>query len=221
MFRILPRPGLLSLLWAVCAGASQAAPLVIDSFDTPTAPHTVARTNLKPMFFRDFGTTMVGGVRETTYHVYTNPGQAVAALAVGKGQISVAAGTGVLGEMLASWGAFTRPKGNDEGGPLLGLDLSHQHRAELSFSGVEYGLNINVVLYTHAPLNPDNPLYYTQAGLNVAPSAPGDPLTVTLAFNPADGFNYAQVDGIVLLVDRSGNATQNSYVLNQVQFLDD
>jgi hypothetical protein len=221
MLHFHPHLRLWGLLWAACVGAAQAAPVVIDSFDAPAAPRAVAKVGVKQMLLRDFGTSMAGGVRDAHYNVYKNPLQAVSSLAVGRGQLSVAAGTGALGEMLSLWGAYTRPNGDQEGGPLLGLDLSHQHRVELSFSGVEATLNLAVELYTHAPLHPESPVYYTLAGVNVAPASPGAPLVLTLDFNPADGFNYAQVDGIALLIDRSGSSRQNSYVLTQVRFLDD
>lgn len=205
---------------ATLLASAQAAPLMVDSFAAPRAPHADAKVGLRESFFRDFDASMLGGVREASYSVYLNPKQSVAALAVGKGQVSVAAGTGALGELVLRWGAFTRPSGDpDVAGPLLGQDLSGRHTLEISFSGVEYGLNVVATLYTANPTTTD--VYYTTTGVNTAPATPGEPLTVRLKFDPANGFNYAQMDGVVLLVDRSGNSPQNSYVMTQARFVDD
>lgn len=206
---------------AMMANRAMAATIVVDSFAAPNAPHNAVRAAVSTMFFRDFDASMVGGVREATYNVYTNPQRSPAALSIGRGQAGIAAGIGALGELVIAYGAYTRPNNPNEGGPLLNLDLSTHHAVELVFRGVEYGLNLNVELYTATPLDAKNPVYYTLASVNAAPSAPGQPLVVRLPYNPADGFNYAKVDGVLVLIDRSGSATQNAYTLSEVRFVDD
>lgn len=206
---------------AMMASRAMAAPIVVDSYTAPNAPHNAVRATVSSMFFRDFDASMVGGVREATYNVYANPQRSPAALSLGRGQAGVGAGIGALGELVIAYGAYTRPNHPNEGGPLLGLDLSTHHAVELVFRGVEYGLNLNVELYTGTPLDAKNPVYYTLASLNVAPTSPGAPLVVRLPYNPTDGFNYAKVDGVVVLIDRSGSATQNAYTLSEVRFVDD
>lgn len=206
---------------AMMASRAMAAPIVVDSYTAPNAPHNAVRATVSSMFFRDFDASMVGGVREATYNVYANPQRSPAALSLGRGQAGVGAGIGALGELVIAYGAYTRPNHPNEGGPLLGLDLSTHHAVELVFRGVEYGLNLNVELYTGTPLDAKSPVYYTLASLNAAPAAPGQPLVVRLPYNPTNGFNYAKVDGVVVLIDRSGSATQNAYTLSEVRFVDD
>lgn len=206
---------------SLLAGQAIAAPILVDSYTAPNAPHNAVRATVSTMFFRDFDASVVGGVREATYNVYTNPQRSPAALSLGRGQAGIAAGIGALGELVITYGAYTRPNRPDEGGPLLNLDLSKHHAVELVFRGVEDALNLNVELYTSAPLDAKNPVYYTLASLNAAPSAPGEPLVVRLPYNAGDGFNYGRVDGVTVLIDRSGSAKQNAYTLSEVRFVDD
>ncbi|MEK8034074.1 hypothetical protein AACH06_24890 [Ideonella sp. DXS29W] len=203
------------------SGLATAAPILVDSYTAPATAHNAVRSSVSSIFYRDFDASVIGGVRDTTYNVYTNPQRSPAALSLGRGQAGVAAGIGALGELVIRYGAYTRPNGPDQGGPLLRLDLSHHHAVELVFRGVEQALNLNVELYTSAPLDPKNPVYYTLAGVNAAPPAPGEPLVVRLPYNAADGFNYGQVDGVVVLIDRSGSAKQNAYTLSEVRFVED
>jgi hypothetical protein len=204
---------------AAAALQAQAAPIALDDFDAPTTPRVAAKLGTEDVFFRDF-TSVPGGVRELTYNLYINPLNAVAAVSLGGGQMTMAAGTGALGETVISYGAFTRPDGPDIGGPLLGIDLGSSRSIELAFAGVESPLNLVVVLYTSNPLPGTEPLYYSQAAANSAPDVPGGPMTVKLAFDATNNFNYNQVDGVTVLIDRSGSARQNSYALTSLRFVD-
>jgi hypothetical protein len=205
---------------AAAALQAQAAPIALDDFDAPATPRVAAKLGTKNVFFRDFTASVPGDVRELTYNLYINPLNAVAAVSLGGGQMTMAAGTGALGETVISYGAFTRPVDPNIGGPLLGIDLGSARSIQLDFTGVEAGLNINVVLYTSNPLDAEKPLYYSSAGINVGPEQVGGTLSARLDFDPNNGFNYAQVDGVTVLIDRSGNAKQNSYVLNSLRFVD-
>ncbi len=205
---------------AAAALQAQAAPIAIDGFDAPTKPRVAAKLGTNDVFFRDFTASVPGGVRELTYNLYINPLNTVAGVSLGGGQMTMAAGTGALGETVINYGAFTRPDGPNIGGPLLGIDLGSSRSIELAFAGVESPLNLVVVLYTSNPRPGTEPLYYAQAAANSAPDVPGGPMTLKLDFDAANNFNYSQVDGIAVLIDRSGSARQNSYALTSLRFVD-
>jgi hypothetical protein len=205
---------------AAAALQAQAAPITLDDFDAPATPRVAAKLGTKNVFFRDFTASVPGDVRELTYNLYINPLNAVAAVSLGGGQMTMAAGTGALGETVISYGAFTRPVDPNIGGPLLGIDLGSARSIELAFAGVESPLNLVVVLYTSNPLPGTEPLYYSQAAANSAPDVPGGPMTVKLDFDATNNFNYNQVDGVTVLIDRSGSARQNSYALTSLRFVD-
>lgn len=190
------------------SGAARASSLLIDDFAAPTTAVTSVFTGVDETTFNQFTGSVPGGVRGVYHHAYTNPLNSVAALAVGNGQLSSASGVGVQTEVLVFYGAFTRPTLQPEvGGPRLGLDATAYDTFRLDFSGLSGVMNINVVLYTANPLNPASPLYYSGAGVNVAPAAPGAALVVDLPFSLGDPFNFAQVDGIALVINRANGAT--------------
>lgn len=214
----------LAILTVSSLGSAQAAPIVIDSFAAPKPPKALAKPGLATIEMRQTGSSIVGGVRDTAYKSYLNPLATVSAISVGAGQLSVAAGPGALGETLLSYGAFSRINGPDVQGPALGLDLRKKSRMELTFSGVEGGVNIYAELYTTLPLVPapgGSLDFYQGAGTNVTPTTPGAPITVVLDFGKNPTFNYASVDGLYIVIDRSGYTNANSYVLTNVRFLDD
>jgi hypothetical protein len=74
---------------------------------------------------------------------------------------------------------------------------------------------------------PDStPLYYLQSGINIAPASEGSAMVADLyldARNPiaspyAPYFNFSQVDGIFLVIDRSGFSSGNKYLLETLEF---
>lgn len=197
-------------------GALAASPKLLDDFTAPTPASVTTVTGNSMAFSRDFTPTVLGGVRETTYNLYSNPGNSPVDLSVGEGTAAVSAGTGALGELLFAYGAFTRPTGDPSvGGPMLGLNLSAYNAIQFNFISVNQALNINCILYTG---NPGAGLYYNSAGVNAGPGVPGGPMSVTLPF-AASAFNFAQVDGVFLEIDRSGSATGNAYELDSVRFV--
>ena len=205
----------------------RAASLVLDDFSVPGAAVLQTPTGTGAQFFdRTFDTFagVAGQVRESNYNLYSDPLSSGANVLLGGGIAAVVAGSEALGEFLFAYGAFTRPTGDPAiGGPLMGLDLTAFNSFRAEFSGVAQALNLNVVLYTSAPnLLPDNtPLFYLQSGINIAPGAPGDPLTADLFLNAlpiAAYFNFSQVDGIVFLIDRSANSRGNAYALDTLLF---
>lgn len=220
------------VVWGLCALATLSvapvaladAVLLLDGFASPAEPRSVVVigppvTSQDNALLRDFVPSIPGGVRETWLHVYGNPLGSASVAAAGGGRLSVAQGTGATAETLVSYGAFTRPNGPNVGGPLLGLDLSNFDGLQLDFLGSETGLNINVTYYTSAPLDPAAPLYYAGSGINVAPSAPGAALSVKLEFASRAEFNWKQVDGIVVLINRSGPTPSTSYTLQRLAFV--
>lgn len=214
-------PGFLLLLFATYVNA--AIPLVLDSFDQPLAIKSKVAfgTLASPthqFYFNDLISSVPGGIRGSTYNVYNDPLNSISVYSIGKGRMSVAQGTGAMAESLISYGAFTRPQPN-VGGPLLGLDLSVYDGLKFDFTGTEDAMNINVVYYTSAPLNPAAPLYYASSGVNIAPSVSGGLLSFVLDFNKAPEFNWTHVDGIIVIINRSGPIPHTSYTLDKLTFV--
>lgn len=218
--------GLSGILGLLSANPAMSASLLLDSFDAP-APRestvvTVAGDFDTPGAVGEIQTstsTVPGGIREAFLHVYNNPLSSASVLQAGEGNLSVAQGTGAIAETLITYGAFTRPTGDPHvGGPLLDLELSGYNALKFDFTGVEDWLNVNVVFYTSAPLDPLTPLYYSQSAVNIAPAVPGGPLSFTLGVSNNADFNWHQVDGIVVEINRSGPIPSTSYTLDQLSF---
>ena len=200
--------------------ASAAVPIVVDTFDQPAVPSSKVAfgsltSNTHQFSFNNLTSTVLGGIRGTTFNVYADSLKSISAVSVGRGTLSAAQGTGAMAETIVAYGAFTRPQPN-VGGPLLNLDLSTYDGLKFDFSGAEDGMNINVVYYTSAPLNTNSPLYYSSSGVNIAPLVSGDTLSFVLDFNKLPEFNWSHVDGIVVIINRSGPIPHTSYTLNKL-----
>ena len=224
MTRSLTSKSVLAIATAAASFALPAAAQVLDNFDAPTpgwlrtatgAPGSAASL----VRVCEAGLPVPGGARDVTHNVYNNPLGSVSAVAVGEGRLSVAQGTGLMAETIVSYGAFTRVGCDDTvGGPRLRLNLSAVRSLRLTFSGAEDNMNVNVVYYTSAPLDPRAPLYYATVSRNVAPGAPGAPLEFKLPVGENTAFNWKQVDGVVVLINRSGPIPHTSYTLDQLSF---
>jgi len=218
------RHALAAFICVAAAFSNVAHALVLDTFDVPVpvTTHVVHGTPGSPtatFTLNETGVAVPGGARDTTLNMYGNPLGSIAALAVGGGRVSTAQGTGVTAETIVAYGAFTRVGGNPAiGGPLLGLDLSSFRNLVIEFSGAEDVLNLNVVYYTSSPLNPAVPLYYASAGVNVSPTTSGAPLVVKLPVSNNPLFNWRRVDGVILLINRSGPTPATSYTLDTLSF---
>lgn len=223
-----------AVLTAACGAVlgltpARAATLVVDDF-TPFAGGGSLSGSGNTSQVSASGTFagVASQFREGLFNLYADPSNSGASFSLGGGTASVTAGTGALGEYIISYGAFTRPVSPTAGGPLLGLDLSSFNDFRAEFSGVNKGLNLNVLLYTSNPLlgTGSAPLYYLQSGINIGPDTPGGPVVADLFLDarnaisaPAfSNFNFAQVDGIQLLIDRSGYSTGNAYALDRISF---
>ena len=204
--------------WAFAASAAHAATLVIDDYAAPTAPSVSVLTGVGEATFNDFTPTVPGGVRGVYHHVFNDPLNSVSAVAVGNGLLSSSDGVGATSEVLVSYGAFTRPTGDPTvPGPLLGLDLTSYGAFAIDFTGVAIAMNINVTLYTSHPIDAAGADYYSTTGINVTPASPGGPLLVSLPFVADPDFNYAQVDGIGLVLNRAigTDTTNNAFNLDR------
>jgi hypothetical protein len=231
--RLTLKCGLAALLAGalIGAGPARSQPLVLDDFSSPAPAASGTPTGAGAQFFeRTFGTYagVASQVREVNYDVVSDPLSSGVKVSIGDGIASVNAGRDATGDFSFYYGAFTRPKGPDIGGPLMGLDVSAFDTFRILFDHVDQPLNLNVVLYTSAPLAmPDGTLlYYLQSGLNAGPAVPNGPLVVDLfldARNPfaspfAPYFNFSQVDGIAFLIDRAGSNPGNSYAADTLLF---
>jgi hypothetical protein len=198
---------------ALVSTGAQAATQLIDDFSGPAAPtvsvlNTVANTS----FSNTLG-GVLGGERAVYHNAYANPLNNTSTVSAGGGVLSSVDGIGVTSEVLVSYGAFANPAA------LMMFNATPFNGFAIDFTSVAIAMNINVVLYTSAPLNPGSPLYYTASGINVAPAVPGGPVSVLLPMSNDPAFNYAQVDGIVLVLNRAiGNVTNNSFVLDNFAF---
>ncbi len=219
--KTLSRFGLaLGLAALLAVRTAAAADLLVDDFVAPAPVRTSLLTGLGEETLLDFDASVLGGVRGVYHHNYTNPLGSLSALSVGDGQLASTVGVGARSEVLVSYGAFTRPTGApDIGGPLLGLDASGYDTFRWTFSGVSTVMNLIVVMYTADPLDPSNPLYYSTAAVNAAPAVAGGPMVVDLPMTLADPFNFAQVDGIVLLMNRANGATQVAFNLDRFELV--
>jgi hypothetical protein len=196
------------------------APFVLDTFDSPNvrSSRVVQGKRESTAVMYETNLPVRAGARDTGMRILENPLNSLAAVTVGGGNLSVAQGTRVAAETVISYGAATRVGGNpQQGGPLLGLNLSNYKNLQFEFSGVEDVLNINVIYHTSSPFSPTG--YYSTTGINIAPSATNAPLTFKLPMNNDPKFNWQKVDGITVLINRSGGASSTSYTLDTLKFV--
>ena len=204
------------LVLAVCVPAAHAQSMLVDGFTSPTTPVPSVFLGTGERSITDVAGDVLGGVRTVHHNVFLNPLPSVSVAVAGNGVLSVSDGVGATSEVLALYGAFAN--GVTPGatsGPHLNLDVRPYDSFELVFRGVQLAMNINVTLYTANPLDPDNPLYYSTMGVNAAPATPGGAITVILPFAATPGFNFGDVDGISLVLNRPiGPLTGNGYTLD-------
>lgn len=210
--------GLLSL------GAT-ASTLVIDGFAAPTSPVIGVASGApgspgSALQMFDSSASVLGGERVVYFDITANSGSGGASIAVGGGLVHVQQEAGVAAEAVYNYGAFTGSYGvPDATGPFLGLDLSSYAALAFDFKSASDSLNLVFTLYTHAPLDPSNPVVYATQGINVAPPPPGTPMTAWVVFDKRPEFNWAQVDGIAVLVNRANPVPGTSYRLEGLSFV--
>ena len=209
------------------SGAALAAPvpLTLDDFVVPASPESKATfstsTSVSPpaISFNDAlptGNTFQN--RTMTFNSFpsqTVPNSVCAAL-IGGGTMSVAQGTGALGDVYLAYGAWaTLPSGKPA--PNLRLDMRDYTGLKFEFSGAEDSLNINVQFYTSTPIG-STKLYYSLSKVNVASSS-GGPQSFTLALNKDPNFNWQWVDGVIVEINVANDAPATSYTLNKLTFV--
>lgn len=205
-----------AVLLILAAWSAQAATFLIDDYGAPNVPGISVLAGEGENSFVQFTNTVAGGVREVYHRAYLNPLGSVSAVIAGNGLLSSSDGVGVTSEVLVSYGSFTNPTGTPgTAGPFLGLDVRPYDAFRLDFSGIAQRMNINIVMYSSTPLDAGNvsPTYYTLAEVNVVPDVPGGPLSLVLPFaSMAGGFNFASVDGVIVVLNRAvGNVTNNAF----------
>ena len=202
-----------------------ASTLVIDGFAAPTPPVigmvSGARGSPGSVFQRfDNSASVLGGERVVYFDITANSGSGGASIAVGGGQVHVQQDAGVAAEAVYNYGAFTADYNEPDAlAPLLGLDLSSYAALAFDFKTASDSLNLVFTLFTRAPLDPLNPIYYATQGINVAPPPPGTPMTAWVVFDKRPEFNWAQVDGIAVLVNRANPVPGTSYRLEGLSFV--
>lgn len=205
------------------ASFSQAAEITLDDFDSPSPANTALTTispNQEKVVDIDLWDTNVGDLettRRVRFGVKKNPLGSISALSVGDGVLTVAQGVKAEFETLIFYG-----RNVSEGSASLGLDLSQHKGIRFRFTGAEDVMNLNVVLYTRYPADPDSSRYYASSGINIAPSNSGDEVHADLEFRmPPTPFNWQSVDGVTVLINRANAQAQTSYTLDSLVFYDD
>jgi hypothetical protein len=207
------------LLAATLVLPASAQTLIWDTFDAPSPANLQVVSGEDDVWFTHLSASVPGGIRQTLFNLYSNPNNGDSAFAVGDGLLTVFnSDSQTVGEALALYGAFTRPTMDPNvGGPLLGMDLTAYNFVRLDFLSTFTYVNAIAVFYTSAPLDPGNPLYYTTSfNAGQAPAIPGGPNTLFLPLVDKASFNWAQVDGMVLLLDRATDQRGQVYALDTI-----
>jgi len=218
-----------ALLLAATLPARAAGDIVLDDFTSPAAPVSVNSPT------QDFVVSTPGtyaGVanqfRAAYYWQYYPDTQQAPNLATIGGSASVVAAAGTIGEYGLGYGAYGPDLGSGQvNGAFLNQDLSAYNDLKVSFSHLDKPINLVVGFYTSNPVPGSGPLYYWDGELNLSPAPGGGAITADFRFKDldkypgsttADQFNFAQVDGIVFIIDRAAIADGNSYSLTKLSF---
>lgn len=215
----------ISLTVLLCAAmpAWAVTPIELDNFSSPSPAQSIV-TPSRNWASHTAGTYagVAGQFRDAYYWQYlpTPLANTTSTATIGQGAANVQSAPGQLGEFVLGYGSWANdPKTPLVQGPALNLNLSAYNDLQVNFSRMDKSTNINVVFYTQNPVPGSMPLYYWDAGVNVAPTVPGGPITVDLLFKDkgSDRFNFSKVDGIFFVADRAGNSMGNGYSLNNLQ----
>jgi hypothetical protein len=151
---VLSRPYWLLLLASWLAVPASAQTLSLDEFDT--GPYLVRRASGITTAYQSGA--MIGGYRQTTLNVASNPFGQTGSLMLGRGGLLV---------VNADAGVYDRAElyyGQSSAGPApLGLDLTPYDRFRVHFESNAQSLNFNIVVFTSGKAG------YDQLGYNVSP----------------------------------------------------
>jgi len=224
--RLLVPTVLLPLLCA--AQAASASTLLLDDFAAPVPAISMVAPS------QNFVTSQAGsyaGVagqfRAAYYFPYaSSTGAAPGGTAqIGQGTVTVAAAPASIGELELGYGAYGAPPSDlAANGTNLNLDLSAYNDLQLRFASLAQPVNVIVGFYTSKPVAGSGPLYYLDAQIQLNPAADRGPVSGDVLFKGADSstppslFNFSQVDGMVVIVDRASAIYGNSYSLTSLSF---
>ena len=213
------RAMLLSVL-ALTALHAHAQTLLLDNFAAPgTAVSVTAASQNYVVSTPGAYAGVAGQLRDAYYWKYSDPSSSGATASIGNGAATAHAGTGAFGEYGLGYGSYGVDLAHPgaQGAPL-GLDLSGYGELQAVFSHMDKETNYVVGLYTASPL-PGGNSYWT-GEIFVTPSTPGGSAVGNMVFQGGDAatFNFAQVDGLVVIFDRAAAADGNGYSLTQLQF---
>ena len=230
MFQMLSRTlglaAVLPALWA--APTASASTLLLDDFAAPNLTDSL----LAPS--QDFVTSQPGtyagisGQNRAAYYFPYFPTTAAGAgstATIGNGAVKVAATAGTIGELELGYGAYGAPASDlKANGPFLNLDLSGYDDLRLSFASLAKPIGLIIGFYTSNPVPGSGPRYYLNGQITLNPSPDGGAVSGDILFKGADAtsppalFNFSQVDGMVLIIDRGVASAGNSYNLTGLSF---
>ena len=221
-----------ALVIGAAPGLSRAAaPIVLDDFSTPATQANLL-TAAQDYDTTDTGTFAgeAGQIRSSYYYHYwpTITTATASTATLGVGGVSVAAAPGEIGELALGYGSYAQ--GGGENGKPLGLDLSHDDDLQVHFASLTGPVNLLVGFYTEVPGS--DATYYWNGELNYSPAHPGGPVTVDILFKGRDQYqssyppvfsdpsqyDFAEVDGVDLIVDRAAQSDGNSYEITGLDF---
>ncbi len=197
-----------SLMASLIVTDAQAGSFVLDDFSSPSPPVTIV-----DVAGLGLGYTTADGpyFRALTYKEFGGPGGTGARFRIGGGDFRYDPGPGTSGETDIRYLA--------DGGPVGGagsLDLTPYNYVRLDFAAAASVLNLNFSFYTGTPFV-GTKTYYTNAGVNytfeptkTSTYIPIGPLKST--------FNFGNVNGLSLFIDRSGAGTA-SFDLRRISFV--
>jgi len=230
MVQLIQRPlALAALLSALgAAPAASASSLLLDDFAAPTPPVNLQAPSQQFVTSQPGTYAGVAGQNRAAYYFPYYPNTAAGAsntATLGNGALTVAALPGTIGEVELGYGAYGAPASNlTANGPFLNLDLSGYDALHLNFSSLDKPVNLIVSFYTSNPVAGSGPRYYLNGEITLNPAVGGGAVSGDILFKGADSnvppalFNFAQIDGLVVLIDRATVPDGNSYQLNNLSF---
>lgn len=187
--------------FAAATAAQAAATFVIDDYTNPTVANIYAAAGVATVA----NATEPGPpVRSVFADSYINPLNGVTTVTSGSGLVTLASPPGARAEVLLGYGAFA--------GASQSVDTTPYNFIRLNFARATDELNLNVLFYSASPTGPNN--YYLLSAINANPAAANNPFTVYIPISSLPGFNRADVNGFLLLIDRSGSSFGASWALD-------
>lgn len=185
------------------AAPASASSFVFDNFATPASAFTASLVGPGIIFQGQVPGT------QTTVNADTanNPANAVSTLSYGAGALSLTSSPQNASRVEAGYGAF--------GSSSFHLDATPYNYYKISFNQANVDLNLNAVMFSATPTGPN--IYYTGNGTNIGPIHGSNPFDVYIPIGTGTvpGFNYADVNGIVFVIQSfgTGGAAESSWAI--------